>query len=82
MRYLITYNQTVSERFHTGMNDDARRTLQAYGLVIEGEGGGTDMTTGVADQSFTVKGAYATIKAATDALSIKLDRKVEMEGSS
>jgi hypothetical protein len=80
MEYLVTYNQTPSERFETDMNDRARRMLQAYGLEIQGEAGGTDMQTGVADQSFTVKGAYATVKAASDALSIELGRKVEMEG--
>lgn len=81
MRYLITYTQTPHERFETGMNDEARRMLQAYGLVVEGESGGTNMLTGVADQSFVVKGTRATATAARDALADKFNREVDMEAN-
>jgi hypothetical protein len=82
MQYLISYNQSPGERYSTvdNMNDRARRVLQAYGLEIEGEEGGTNFVTGTSDQSFVVKGAYATVKAAADALSIELGREVGMEG--
>lgn len=80
MRYLLSYNQTPNERYGTvDMNGQARRLIQAYGLAIEGESGGTDFTTGVSDQSFIVKGSLAAVKAVSDALSEQLDREVELK---
>jgi hypothetical protein len=79
VKYLLSYGQTPQERFETNMNDEARRLIQAYGLVIHGESGGTDLTTGVADQSFTVEGAHATALAATEALKTTLKREIDME---
>ena len=85
MKYDLTYRQTPSERYRSGMNEEVEEFVDAYpGIRLISHSGGsmvddTNQDDMIADNTFTVEGRQADVRALASAIQRQIGRTVEID---
>lgn len=85
-RYDLTYRQTPSERYRSGMNEEVAELADCYpGVRLVSTSGGSMLEqrdrgdTMIADNTLTVEGSLSNVRGLATAIERHLGRSVEIE---